>query len=47
MAQAAGRVGRKAEGKDLGIVIDFVDSFGMLTEWKKKRMAIYRKLGYI
>lgn len=44
--QAAGRVGRKAEGKEVGTVVDFCDSFGMLTGWKKKRMKIYRKAGY-
>jgi len=44
--QASGRVARKAEGKDVGIVIDFVDSFGMFRGWAKKRENIYRKLGY-
>lgn len=44
--QAAGRVGRKAEGKAYGTVIDFVDDFGMLKGWEKKRRAIYRRLGY-
>jgi superfamily II DNA or RNA helicase len=44
--QAAGRVGRKAEGKAYGTVIDFVDDFGMLKGWAKKRRAIYRRLGY-
>lgn len=44
--QAAGRVGRKAEGKAYGTVIDFVDDFGMLKGWAKKRRAIYKKLGY-
>ena len=45
--QAAGRVGRKADGKQAGCVIDFVDEFGMLKGWSKKRKNIYSKLGYI
>lgn len=45
--QAAGRVGRKADGKQAGCVIDFVDSFGMFAGWAKKRRNIYSKLGYI
>lgn len=44
--QAAGRVGRKAEGKQYGTVIDFVDDFGMYKGWQKKRAAIYKKLDY-
>ena len=44
--QATGRVGRKADGKDCGIVIDFVDAFGMYKSWEKKREAVYKKLGY-
>ena len=44
--QAAGRVGRKADGKDFGTVIDFVDDFGMLKGWAKKRKGYYKKLGY-
>ena len=44
--QAAGRVGRKAEGKAYGTVIDFVDDFGMLKGWTKKRRKINKKLGY-
>lgn len=44
--QAAGRVGRKAEGKEFGTVIDFVDNFGMLKGWAKKRRGIYKKLDY-
>ena len=41
--QAAGRVARKADGKDHGTVIDFVDDFGMLLGWAKKRQKIYEK----
>lgn len=42
--QSVGRVGRKAEGKRYGTVIDFVDSFGMYRKWAKKRMAYYKKI---
>lgn len=45
--QSAGRVGRKAEGKEYGIVIDYVDSnFGMLAGFSKKRNSVYKKLEY-
>lgn len=44
--QAAGRVGRKADGKEFGTVIDFVDNFGMFRGWQKKRAGLYKKLGY-
>lgn len=43
--QSAGRVGRKAEGKDCGMVIDFVDSFGIYKSWAKKREGYYWKIG--
>ena len=43
--QAVGRVGRKAEGKECGTVIDFVDDFGMYHGWYKKRLSYYKKLG--
>lgn len=46
VAQAAGRAGRKAEGKKQGTVIDIVDNFGMLYGWYKKRRTVYKKLGY-
>lgn len=42
--QSAGRVGRKAEGKEYGTVIDFVDSFGMYRGWSKKRDRYYKKI---
>ena len=45
VTQSAGRVGRKADGKDHGTVIDFVDDFGMYKGWAKKRLNIYKKLG--
>ena len=44
--QAAGRVGRKADGKEFGTVIDFQDSFGMYEGWGAKRMGIYKGLKY-
>lgn len=42
--QSVGRVGRKAQGKEFGTVIDFVDDFGMYKGWAKKRQGYYRKL---
>ena len=45
VVQSVGRVGRKADGKDYGTVIDFVDSFGMYIGWSKKRQRYYKKLG--
>ena len=42
--QSVGRVGRKAQGKEFGRVIDFVDDFGMYKGWAKKRQGYYRKL---
>lgn len=42
--QSAGRVGRKADGKDFGHVIDFVDLFGMYKGWAKKRKSFYKKI---
>lgn len=45
--QASGRVGRKADGKEYGVVIDYVDSnFGMLAGFSKKRNSVYKKLQY-
>ena len=46
VTQSAGRVGREFKGKEKGVVIDFVDSFGMHRGWKKKRISIYKKLGF-
>lgn len=45
VTQATGRVGRKAEGKEYGTVIDFVDSFGLYRGWAKKRAGYYKKIG--
>lgn len=42
--QSAGRVGRKAEGKEYGTVIDFVDDFGMYRNWAKQRIRHYKKI---
>jgi superfamily II DNA or RNA helicase len=45
--QASGRVARRSDGKEKGIVIDFVDKFGMLIGWSKRREKIYeKKLGF-
>jgi superfamily II DNA or RNA helicase len=45
VTQAVGRVARKADGKDYGTVIDFIDGFGMYRNWAKSRNSIYKKLG--
>ena len=42
--QSVGRVGRKADGKEFGTVIDFVDNFGMYKGWANKRKAYYKKI---
>lgn len=42
--QSAGRVGRKAEGKTEGRVIDFVDDFGMCQGWATLRRRHYQKI---
>lgn len=46
VTQSAGRVGRKAPNKEYGTVIDYVDNFGMLRGYSKKRDKFYKKLGY-
>jgi superfamily II DNA or RNA helicase len=46
VVQSAGRVGRKAEGKEFGTVIDYVDDFGLLLGYSKKRNGYYKKLEY-
>ena len=45
--QSAGRVARKADGKEYGTVIDFSDDFGMLYGYEKKRRGYYKKNSYI
>lgn len=42
--QSVGRAGRKAEGKQYGTVIDFVDRVGMYMGWSKIRDKYYRKI---
>ena len=44
VTQATGRVSRKAEGKEYGTVIDFVDDFGMYKGFYKERLKVYKKL---
>lgn len=44
VVQSVGRVGRKANGKEYGTVIDFVDDFGMYKGWAKKRAGYYKKI---
>lgn len=46
VTQAAGRVARTSEGKEIGIVHDYQDAFPMLISWQNRRNAIYRKLGF-
>ena len=46
VTQAAGRVARIAPGKTYGSIIDYEDNFGMLRSWTRKRINIYRNLGY-
>lgn len=45
VTQAVGRVSRKAEGKDYGTVIDFIDDFGMYVGWAANRGKYYKKIG--
>ena len=42
--QSAGRVGRKAPGKDHGTVIDYVDDFPKYIKWAKERRLCYEKI---
>lgn len=44
--QSVGRVARKHEGKERGVVLDFTDNFGMLKGWAKKRASLYKKNEY-
>ena len=46
VVQSAGRVARKAEGKEWGNVYDYVDNFGMLRGWAAKRRGFYKKSDY-
>lgn len=42
--QSAGRVGRKADGKEIGTVIDFIDDFSLFKRYANKRKGYYRKI---
>lgn len=44
--QSAGRVARKADGKEYGTVVDFSDDFGLLYGYEKKRRGYYKKNSY-
>ena len=44
--QSAGRVARKADGKEYGTIVDFSDCFGMLRGYEKKRRGYYKKNSY-
>ena len=46
VVQSAGRVARKADGKEFGTVIDFSDDFGLLRGYEKKRRGYYKKNSY-
>lgn len=46
VTQSAGRVARKFIGKGKGVIIDFVDDFGMYKGWARMRKNIYKKLGF-
>ena len=46
VTQSAGRVARKADGKEFGTIYDYEDNFNMLRSWQKKRNGIYKKLGF-
>lgn len=46
VVQSAGRVARKSDGKEKGIILDFIDDFGMLKGWAKKRENLYKKNEY-
>lgn len=42
--QSVGRVGRKADNKVHGTVIDLVDDFPMFSGWAKKRRSYYKRI---
>lgn len=46
VTQAAGRVARVAEGKEYGVVYDYVDDLMALTRYWNFRKRIYKKLKY-
>lgn len=47
VTQSAGRVARKADGKDFGTIIDLTDNFGVFKGWSKKRKKIYSDLQFL
>lgn len=47
VVQSAGRVARKAEGKEWGNVYDYVDDFGVLRGWANRRKSFYKKAEFI
>lgn len=46
VTQSSGRVARKFKGKKMGNVYDYVDCFGMLVGWARKRRSVYKKCSY-
>lgn len=46
VTQSAGRVARAAEGKEYGMVHDYVDGSRLLQGWARKRRNIYKGLNY-
>lgn len=46
VVQSAGRVARKAKGKEFGFVYDYVDNFALLRSWAAKRRRFYKKCKY-
>lgn len=47
VTQSCGRVARKCDGKQFGIIIDFVDDFFFFKKMRKQREKIYKKNNYI
>lgn len=47
IVQSVGRVGRKADGKECGVVIDFEDDCVMFDNMAQKRRRIYKKNGWL
>lgn len=46
ITQATGRVARRAQGKEVGIVYDYEDGSSLLRSWTNRRKALYKRLGY-
>jgi len=47
VVQSCGRVGRKADGKEKGIVYDYVDKIGILKRSADQRKKIYKKSNFL